>query len=189
LFLFQPREPYANIAFALSLLGSISFQIPRAVLPVRAMCVAPIVTPTQPAPEKQTASEDIANDKAETGAAKLAKRVRGGAKIQQGGQKDGLRKLDLYTERVTVLMSSEMKDEVDALARELQRGKRAKGERITANTVMRVAIRCFLQRFKVRKGEEPNNEEDLLSSANRHMDREARREGTTKVASVPEVSN
>ena len=60
-------------------------------------------------------------------------------------------------------MSGEMKDQDDALARESQRSKTSTDERITSNTVMRVAIRYFLSEFKLRKGDETNNEEELLA--------------------------
>ncbi len=70
------------------------------------------------------------------------------------------RKADVYTERVTLQISPEMRDEVDSMARELQRSKTSKGERITANSVMRVAIRSFLEVFK-QDGENIDNEEDL----------------------------
>ena len=56
-----------------------------------------------------------------------------------------------------------MRDQVDSLARELQRSKTSKDERITSNSVMRVAVRHFLGEFKLRKGEEPNSEEELLT--------------------------
>lgn len=73
------------------------------------------------------------------------------------------RKADIYSERVTVQMSPEMRDGVDELARQLQRGKTSKVERITSNTVMRVAITFLLDHFAVKAGEAPNNERELLS--------------------------
>lgn len=76
-------------------------------------------------------------------------------------QKAPQRKADIYTERVTLQISAEMRDEVDELARQLQRAKTSKDERITANTVMRVAIRLLIENFKWKAGEGPNNEEEL----------------------------
>ena len=58
-------------------------------------------------------------------------------------------------------MSPEMRDEVDSLARDLQRLKRSKEERITANTVMRVAIRHLLDEFELPRDDEVNGEEEL----------------------------
>jgi hypothetical protein len=80
-------------------------------------------------------------------------------------ESDGLapapRKADLYSERVTLLMSSEMRDRIEALAKELQRRKTTKSERITSNTVMRVAINAFLETFELRDGEVANTEEEF----------------------------
>jgi hypothetical protein len=75
----------------------------------------------------------------------------------------GRRVADIYTERVTLQLSPEMRDRVDALARELQRSKSNKAERITANTVMRVAIQHVLKNFKLNGGDAPSGEEELLS--------------------------
>lgn len=77
-------------------------------------------------------------------------------------QKTPQRKADIYSERVTLQISAEMRDEVDELARQLQRAKTSKDERITANTVMRVAIRLLTENFKLKSGEGPNNEEQLV---------------------------
>jgi hypothetical protein len=73
----------------------------------------------------------------------------------------GGRKADIFTERVTLQISPEMRDEVERIARELQRAKSSKEERITANTVMRVAIQLITKKFKLGSGEAPNNEEKL----------------------------
>jgi predicted transcriptional regulator len=75
------------------------------------------------------------------------------------------RKADVFSERVTIQMSPDMRDQVDELARQLQRSKTSKDERITANTVMRVAIQQFIETFKLERGEIVNNEEELLASA------------------------
>jgi hypothetical protein len=44
-------------------------------------------------------------------------------------------------------MSPKVRDEVETMARELQRAKTSKDERITANTAMRVAVRLVLEHF------------------------------------------
>jgi hypothetical protein len=80
-------------------------------------------------------------------------------------QVPALRKADIFTERVTLSVSREMRDEIEALARELQRRRTRKDERITANTVMRVAINLLLERFSPGEGEVANNEEELLALA------------------------
>lgn len=51
--------------------------------------------------------------------------------------------------------------ELDALARELQAERVQKGERITANTVIRVAVDVLLKRRNVLVGD---NEKELLAS-------------------------
>lgn len=92
----------------------------------------------------------------------LAKRLE---KDQKGGgpSKDtGLRKADVFTERVTLQISPEMRDEVDALARDLQRAKTTKDERITANTVMRVAVQLLMEKYRFEKGDVANTEEELF---------------------------
>lgn len=84
-------------------------------------------------------------------------------------QKQPQRKADIYSERVTLQISAEMRDEVDELARQLQRAKTSKDERITANTVMRVAIRLLTENFKLKSGEGPNNEEELFDLAAKQL--------------------
>jgi len=83
--------------------------------------------------------------------------------VRSERRKTALRKADLCSERVTVQMPPEMRDEVDSLARELQRSKVTKAERITANSVMRVAIRHFLDEFKLRRRDGINTEDELLA--------------------------
>jgi hypothetical protein len=77
----------------------------------------------------------------------------------------GQRKADIFTERVTLQMSPQMRDAVSALARALQRAKTTTDERITANTVMRVAVQLLIDHFEVRPGESANTEETLYALA------------------------
>jgi hypothetical protein len=79
----------------------------------------------------------------------------------------GGRKADILTERLTVQISPEMRDEVERIAQELQRAKTSKEERITANTVMRVAIQLITKKFKLKSGDAPNNEEELYKLVER----------------------
>jgi hypothetical protein len=72
------------------------------------------------------------------------------------------RKSDGFSERVTLQMGPEMRDELNLLAAKLQRRKTDKTERITANTIMRVAIRVLLDEVDLGEGDIANNEEDLL---------------------------
>ncbi len=72
------------------------------------------------------------------------------------------RKSDCFTERVTLQMSTDMRDSLNLLAARLQRRKTDKTERITANTLMRVAIQVLLDEMARGEGEVANTEEDLL---------------------------
>lgn len=72
------------------------------------------------------------------------------------------RKADLHTERVTLPISPEMRDGVEALARSLQRHRTKKGESITANAVIRTAVRLVLERVELKPGDIANSEEELF---------------------------
>ena len=76
-----------------------------------------------------------------------------------------IRKADIFTERVTLQISHEMRDGVEALARELQRRRTKKDERITANTVMRVAINLLLNELELDNADVANSEAELLELA------------------------
>lgn len=71
------------------------------------------------------------------------------------------RKADIFTERVTLQISPDMRDEIDALARDLQRSRTTKEERITANTVMRVALELLMKNYQFERGDVANNEAEL----------------------------
>jgi hypothetical protein len=64
-------------------------------------------------------------------------------------------------ERVTLPISPDMRDEIEALARDLQRARTTKGERITANTVMRVALQLLMKNCQFERGDVANNESEL----------------------------
>jgi hypothetical protein len=55
-------------------------------------------------------------------------------------QEKKLTKAEVFTERVTLVISTEQRDRVEALAKAIQRNGQKKPERITANTVMRSLI-------------------------------------------------
>jgi hypothetical protein len=84
-------------------------------------------------------------------------------------KKSPLRKIDVYTEPVTLRMSPAMRDEVETMARELQRAKTSKDERITANTVMRVAVRLVLEHFSADGCGVANSEEELYRAVARAL--------------------
>lgn len=79
------------------------------------------------------------------------------------------KKTERYTERVTVLLDAELRDGAEALAKELQRRRTEKGERITANTVIRVALRLFLERMRSEDFDSANSEADLLAAVRRRV--------------------
>ena len=74
----------------------------------------------------------------------------------------GSRVADVYTERITLRLSPAMRDHMDALARELQRSRRTKGERITANTMIRAAINAVRLGVKLEAGDTANTEEEVF---------------------------
>src|SRR5262249_30086646 len=75
------------------------------------------------------------------------------------------KKTDLYTERVTLLLNAELRDGAEALAKQLHRSRTQKGERITANTVIRVALRVMLERLQPTESTMLNTEEQLYEFA------------------------
>ena len=62
---------------------------------------------------------------------------------------------------MTLQISPEMRDEIDALARDLQRAKTTKEERITSNTVMRVALQFLMKNYEFESGDVANTEAEL----------------------------
>jgi hypothetical protein len=74
------------------------------------------------------------------------------------------KKTELYTERVTVLLNADLRDRAEALAKELHRRRTQKGERITANTIFRVAIRAMLDTFDPTTVADLNTELDLYEA-------------------------
>jgi hypothetical protein len=71
--------------------------------------------------------------------------------------------VDDYTERMTLPMTFEMRERLDSLARQLQRRRADKSERITANTLIRVAIEVYLDALVPGDDETPSNEGELRS--------------------------
>jgi hypothetical protein len=82
-------------------------------------------------------------------------------------------KSDLYTERVTTIMSPEMRDRLNQLAANLQRRKNDPTERITANTLTRVAINIFLEELLPLDTETPRTEEELYALTKAKVKRRA----------------
>lgn len=129
--------------------------------PVRTMDVKPATVAATEAKGARPAAEPK-SVRAVAPVPKPAEKPRVGEKKAMGA---GGRKADIFTERVTLQISPEMRDEVERIARELQRAKKSKDERITPNTVMRVAILLLTKHFKLNGSEAPNTEEELFSMA------------------------
>ncbi len=71
-------------------------------------------------------------------------------------------KAELFSERVTLNISPDVRDKAEFLAKGLQRRKAIKSERITANTIYRVAIEALLADEEFLKSISPDTEEELL---------------------------
>lgn len=78
---------------------------------------------------------------------------------------------DRYTEEVHVPMTADMRTRVNLLAAELQRRRTEKRVRFTSNTVFRVAIETFLDRFELTDSDHVNSEEELLRLVEQRLDR------------------
>jgi len=97
------------------------------------------------------------------------------AATRQAGKKkqpraQAARKADVFSERITLQLSPKMRDKADALAKDLQRLRTSKEERITANTVMRVAVKLVLDKFKPGVGESvANTEEELFELVRKQL--------------------
>ena len=71
-------------------------------------------------------------------------------------------KADLFSERITLNVSPDTRDQAETLARTFQRRKSDKTERITANTIYRVAIQAVIEELDLLEDLSPNTEEELL---------------------------
>ena len=100
-------------------------------------------------------------------AGELSKPVGSASKGREATKSARVRKADIFTEKISVPMSPEMRDDLERIARELQRSKRSKQERITVNTVVRAAIWLITQRFELAAGEAPNGETELYECVKR----------------------
>jgi hypothetical protein len=74
------------------------------------------------------------------------------------------KKTELYTEQVSVPLNAEIRDRAEALAKELQRRRTDKSERITTNTVIRVALRAMLDAFHLPEAAAINTESELYDA-------------------------
>lgn len=86
---------------------------------------------------------------------------------KEEGEKDTEERI--FTERITLQMKAEMRDDLHYLATKLQRRKTNKDERITSNTVMRAAIQFLLDELKLKESDVVNTEAELLSLMKRKL--------------------
>jgi hypothetical protein len=77
-------------------------------------------------------------------------------------EKESKTKAEIFSEKITLNISPEMRDTAERLARSLQRKKADKSERITANTIYRVAIKAMLENEKFIDDHSPNTEKEML---------------------------
>lgn len=73
--------------------------------------------------------------------------------------------LSLNEEKVTVPLSEALRDRAEELARLINRSRPVRKSRITRNSIIRVALQCFLDDFAVPAGRSVNSEEELLEAA------------------------
>jgi hypothetical protein len=129
--------------------------------PVKTIEVMPSASEKRASKGPETAIPNI-DAKAVRPVARMPKAIPKEKEGEKKAESAGVRKSDIYTEPVTLKISPEMRDDVERIARELQRSKTSKKERITGNTVMRVAIRLITKRFQLNPGQAPNDEEELF---------------------------
>ena len=136
-----------------------------AVLPVREGPVAPDPAPTPSTQQASLTSHDVPQKKEEPRAASPRKLKVEETVPEATTEPDAtsVRKEDPYSERVTLPISPDMRDGLHLLASKLQRRKTDKSERITSNTLMRVAVRLLLEDLRPSESDAPNTEEELYS--------------------------
>lgn len=69
-----------------------------------------------------------------------------------------------FTEHVTVRLSPEMRQKSEELARVINRRRSVKGQPLTRNSLIRVALQCFLDEFMIPTGKPVNSEAELLEA-------------------------
>jgi|GEM_PF-6931280 len=114
--------------------------------------VAPPLSPSEPTPTATTPR--AAKIKPSTNEVGLAA-------VSSSSVKSSVPKTQIFTERVTMVMDSQTRDELNQLALVLQRRKSDSSERITTNTLMRVAIKLFLEELRPQETDSPNSEAEL----------------------------
>lgn len=72
---------------------------------------------------------------------------------------------DEHEEKITVPLSQELRDQSEELARVINRNRSVRKNRITRNSIIRVALQCFLEDFATPPSRPLNSEVELLEAA------------------------
>ena len=72
-----------------------------------------------------------------------------------------IREVEEPTERITLPITADTRDRLTLIASTLQRRKVDKSERITPNTLIRVAVKLLINELAPGEGDAPNTEEEL----------------------------
>lgn len=78
---------------------------------------------------------------------------------------------DQFPEKLTVPLSLALSDRSGELAKCLNRSRTVRKERITRNSIIRVALHCFLDQFDLPAGQAVNSEQELLQLAQSRLRR------------------
>lgn len=70
-----------------------------------------------------------------------------------------------FVENVTVPLSEALRDRSEELAKSINRGRSVRKHRITRNSIIRVALQCFLDDFTLTPNQSVNSEDELLEAA------------------------
>lgn len=80
-------------------------------------------------------------------------------------QEEEERSADPNENKITLPLTHALYDQSGDLARVINRKRTVRGNRITRNSVIRVALQCFLDDFSLSPGRPVNSEEELLEAA------------------------
>lgn len=94
-------------------------------------------------------------------------------KLSLEENKEKTTKAEVFTERVTLVISSTQRDRIEALAKSIQRNGKKKPERITSNSVLRCLI-DLLENFDADIGS-ITTEDDLKSLLTNHFSKSSSR--------------
>lgn len=72
---------------------------------------------------------------------------------------------EAFPEKVTVPLTLDMRLKAEELARVINRRRSVKDHHITRNSLIRVALQCFLDEFELPNGKPVNSEAELLEAA------------------------